>query len=384
LGLLGFAEIFAGLCRMSISALETGFPWAEAWDSRFGANRDVLLPEVQEELLGRVRRKVFGAIYIRPPVSLFSPRRIPALRSKRYPNGNPWITGEREQRAVSRGNLIAAFVARVMRVAARARIPIGVEIPSASQFLWLPVIKDALTTGLWELTNLDLCRHGSSWQKPTTVASSSWSFSSLSRHCVCARGHLSYSGQTAAGESLAALSTVLPRDYCLKALRNLEGPKGWRRDSLLDELTFAEGEPEEECEVPPHPRAAKGPPVSRVWARPSRWVRIAQARRRNHEEHINEAEARALLMALKHVGRSASQRGRKVMCLSDSLVVIGCMAKGRSSSWRMNRYCRQAASLTLFWGTRVYLRYISTKVNPADGPSRGKAIGPVRKHHLKR
>jgi hypothetical protein len=64
---LGFAEIFGGLCSMCNAALRKGFAWAEAWDSRFGATRDLLLPLVQEELMGRLRRGMFGAIYVRPP-----------------------------------------------------------------------------------------------------------------------------------------------------------------------------------------------------------------------------------------------------------------------------------------------------------------------------
>ena len=91
--------------------------------------------------------------------------------------------------------------------------------------------------------------------------------------------------------------------------------------------------------------------------------------------HINELEGAALLMAVKHLGRSSLRRGQKVLMLSDSLVVVGAVSKGRSSSWRVNSYCRRIAAHLMFWGPRLYLRYINTRVNPADGPSRGGRIG---------
>ena len=103
------------------------------------------------------------------------------------------------------------------------------------------------------------------------------------------------------------------------------------------------------------------------------------------DDHINEQEARALLLAVRHSGRAPGMRGRRVLIFTDSLVVLGAFAKGRSSSWRINRHCLRAAAIALFWGTRFYFRYINTRVNPADGPSRGRRIGalPVKKTTLK-
>ena len=74
------------------------------------------------------------------------------------------------------------------------------------------------------------------------------------------------------------MSAVLPETYCDRAMGTLEGTKGWPKSEILLEQTFGGNPNDEEDEVPPHPRAAKGPPVSRAWTRPSRWVRIAQAR----------------------------------------------------------------------------------------------------------
>ena len=57
--------------------------------------------------------------------------------------------------------------------------------------------------------------------------------------------------------------------------------------------------------------------------------------------------------------------------LLDSRVVIGAVAKGRSSSTRLNRVIKQIAALCFVGGLVLHLVFIPTEHNPADHPSRG-------------
>ena len=56
-------------------------------------------------------------------------------------------------------------------------------------------------------------------------------------------------------------------------------------------------------------------------------------------------------------------------------VPLGALAKGRSSSPALLRLCRQAAAISLGFGMRLYLRYVPSEWNIADGPSRGLGVG---------
>ena len=55
---------------------------------------------------------------------------------------------------------------------------------------------------------------------------------------------------------------------------------------------------------------------------------------------------------------------------------MGVISKGRSSSPPLLRLARQAAAISLVSGIfPTMVRYIPSEVNPADGPSRGLAVG---------
>ena len=60
---------------------------------------------------------------------------------------------------------------------------------------------------------------------------------------------------------------------------------------------------------------------------------------------------------------------------TDSQVVVGALGKGRASSHQLLRLCRMAAAVQLACGIRLYLRWVPSESNVADGPSRGGAKG---------
>jgi len=101
----------------------------------------------------------------------------------------------------------------------------------------------------------------------------------------------------------------------------------------------------------------------------SQW-RTALVRKWKWKEHNNLGEARSAIWATERAAR-AGGRNHRCVVYSDSQVVIGAWAKGRSSSLLLNRLCRVQAALCLLYGMRVYMRYVSSGENLADGPSRG-------------
>jgi hypothetical protein len=87
-------------------------------------------------------------------------------------------------------------------------------------------------------------------------------------------------------------------------------------------------------------------------------------------EHINILETRAISTAVKWVLSFPYSIQHRVIILTDSLVSLFSISKGRSSSYQLLSRLRTLASLLLASGMRLYLRYVPSEDNPADFPSR--------------
>ena len=73
--------------------------------------------------------------------------------------------------------------------------------------------------------------------------------------------------------------------------------------------------------------------------------------------------------------RDRSAWGRRVLVFVDSQVTLCCVSKGRSSRPGLNYVCRRIAALGLACEFTPVIRWVPTKRNHADGPSRGFVLG---------
>ena len=87
-------------------------------------------------------------------------------------------------------------------------------------------------------------------------------------------------------------------------------------------------------------------------------------------EHINDLELRSVCTAVRWVLTSPDSIERRVLLLSDSQVAVGALTKGRTSAHLLLRRLRPTCALLLASGIRLSVRWIPSKLNPADGPSR--------------
>ena len=92
-------------------------------------------------------------------------------------------------------------------------------------------------------------------------------------------------------------------------------------------------------------------------------------------EHIVTKEARPICTLIRHLASEVRPGGSRVVFLfADSSPNIGAWAKGRSSSKRLDRHLRQVAPDLLLTDLQIAVPYVSTKSNPADAPTRGRAV----------
>ena len=111
---------------------------------------------------------------------------------------------------------------------------------------------------------------------------------------------------------------------------------------------------------------------------PDHWDRwkIAVSNRWNHPAHINVLELYAETISMSWVLRKGSPRvPRRFVLLQDSQVAVHAGSKGRSSSFPLLLALRRTAGLLLAGNLYADRLWIPSKANPADGPSRGRAIG---------
>lgn len=95
---------------------------------------------------------------------------------------------------------------------------------------------------------------------------------------------------------------------------------------------------------------------------------------RHDVSHINVAEVRAYLSALKWLGKRQASRDARHLLYQDSGVVVCAAMKGRSSSPQLARILRQCAAVQFACGLWPSSSWVPTDHNPADGPSRGRAV----------
>jgi len=82
-------------------------------------------------------------------------------------------------------------------------------------------------------------------------------------------------------------------------------------------------------------------------------------------------------MLSKHLSRASTSWDQKVLVLVDSLVALGAVRKMRSSSISLLRQLLPIGMAALTLGVRLEPRWIRSRFNPADGPSRGQPVGPA-------
>ena len=236
-----------------------------------------------------------------------------------------------------------------------------------------------------ELTvaSFDQCRLGATSRKPTSLASSSPSVRSW-EELVCTHGsHPGLIGRGPDGNFKTKQAQAYPPEFC-RRLAQLH----------LDEfLARKAAEPEEETsEGLPLPRGAEEaavealaplvepgdhlpiPPIGWGWDPLPRWSEVCRWRWKT-EEHINILECRAVLTALRRIARSMSSWGRRIMIFVDSQVTLCALSKGRSSRAQINHTCRRACACVLAFDLSVVYRWVPSKRNHADGPSRGCPVG---------
>ena len=91
---------------------------------------------------------------------------------------------------------------------------------------------------------------------------------------------------------------------------------------------------------------------------------------RHGKEHINSLELRAILNSVRWRIEHCGHINRRMLHLTDSLVCLHALTRGRTSSRRLRATMSRINALVLCSNAQFFWAYVSTDTNPADKPSR--------------
>ena len=134
------------------------------------------------------------------------------------------------------------------------------------------------------------------------------------------------------------------------------------RTQLLDYIMIQSG-----TEIPVRYHRLRASIPGSLW----RWRIVSGWQWTGSPEHINVLEARACLTTLKWRAAQLKQQDTRFVHLVDSLVVLHCLTRGRSSSKKLRRTVMRIGSLLLATGLQPVWGYIESSQNPADNHPAG-------------
>ena len=377
----GFLELFAGSAHLAMAVKALHLSWTEDWEVERGPQFDLLDTDNLARLFADIRGGAYWFVHLGPPCSSFSRARLPRVRTLQHINGLPNLSVE-AQKFVDDGTHMMLVAVEICHWCHQCGVHFSLENPDSSlMFLHPAMLKLKAEVKAFDV-QLDYCAFGEAWRKPTRLLTTCEELHVLGRRCTPRAGRCSTSGRPHislrgtvpvghetfsawAGQLWTKVATAYPMGFCeqfAKALASMSPAGAGRPGGLV-----GAARPCARLSAPP-------PELPKRWQTPARWHLVLAARWAK-EEHQNVLECRAAVAVLRRLSRSSKAWGRRVLIATDSLVTLGVLVKGRSSSAPLLAVAREAAAVQLVCGIRPYWRWVASEHNWADGPSRGEGVG---------
>ncbi len=221
-------ELFAGSCRWSKAAALAG-EWVLSVDLRFGDHHDLSKVKLQRCVLGWIQAGWVRYVLAGFPCGSFSKARNipggpPALRDAANVAGFSDLRPADADK-VHLGNLLLAFVCRLIRACRHARVPGIFENPWTSWAWAMPAMQRCLALPGVRHSRSDFCQWGMPWKKATGLLTLYCDPLRIECKCtgrgLCSRTrlpHIQLKG-TCKGVFLTHLAEPYPRKLCRALVR---------------------------------------------------------------------------------------------------------------------------------------------------------------------
>eukprot|EP00438_Fugacium_kawagutii_P019732 Skav213561 [mRNA] locus=scaffold263:154967:157288:+ [translate_table: standard] len=364
-----FCEVFKGSGHLSSAFKDQKLRVHPGFEIKDGAHGDVLNPAAFLAIVGLICRRVVRAWHVAPVCTTFGTLRRPRLRSILQPFG--FDPNEDATHEGNRGGFI-------LWLCLAYGLLCSMEQPGGSVMYRMDLFKKLLERGCYS-TRFPFCGWGTPFQKLSWWIGNNPFLAGLTAKCTCgfAGKHFRVQGTfdrwrrqqfkrlcrpSAAAvfgrdpglhEHVAHFSAAYPKPLCTHIAK-----------VCFDIFATAEEEgPEADISLP----LGSPPRWMGQLARSLKWQKLLQYEfhKRNH---INVNEHLSYRSLMKHM--SKTQPHSRFCTLLDSRVVIGCNAKGRSSSRQLNFYLGSTLPYIIGGDLYPFLLHVGTDDNASDDISR--------------
>lgn len=371
-----FCEVFRGTGNLSNSHKAVGLSVHPGFEIADGPQGDVLEPSTALAIVGLIARRVVRVWHIAPVCTTFGTLRRPRLRSKLIPFGF-----DPDQDDTHLGNKFAMRGGFILFLCLYYDLLVSGEQPGGSVMFRLDIFVRLQQAGFFSI-RFPFCNWGTPFQKMSWWLANNPLLKELSDQCHCgaAGAHFRVRG-TFDHQRLAQFKRL-----CRPSAKNVFG-----RDPLSGEpvAKFSAGYPiplcdyvanlncrqlgsEDRVREPSYLRPFSSPPnwIGQL-GRSLPWKKVIQFSFKQ-SNHINVNEQLSYRSLLKHVSKTTPHS--RFCALLDSRVVIGCNAKGRSSSKQLNFYLSSALPYIVGGDLYPFLLHIGSSDNFSDDISRFVAL----------
>ena len=367
-----FCEVFRGHGDLSKAHAALGLEVHPGFEIKDGAHGDVLRSSTMLYIIGLICRRVVRCFHVAPVCTTFGTLRRPRSRSKVCPFGfNP------DDAATAEGNAFALRAACILQLCDFYQLLCSAEQPGGSVMYRLRAFSQLLQQKYSSVT-FPFCNFGTPFQKMSCWLFNNPSLAVLQGSCSCGHGgaHFQVRGTfdhrqrrlfcrlcrpsaqavfgrvPTLGQPVAGFSSGYPLPLC-QLVAQLNQRAIQDREAVPDEDLA---------------RPLSSPPrwIGEL-ARALPWKKLLQYRFRKNN-HINIDESLAYRSLLRHLAKT--RPSSRFCVLLDSRVVIGCSAKGRSSSTQLNYYLSTGLPYLIGGDLYPYQLHVGTHENPADDVSR--------------
>ena len=229
------------------------------------------------------------------------------------------------------------------------------------------------------------CQFGAAWMKPTQIAASYEEIKGASRLCGGGHAHLILRGKTAEGGWKTTLAASYPMELCRVwascCTSKGSGKQGTRGPQLP---TIPEHVGSSCCVRGWDPIV---PVESRVEPLPDSMLiesdyQLLYNHAWLHAEPIHQLEARAAVKCIQHASRTPACRQKRLLVLNDNMAVVMAMNKGRCRDFLLLRLTRKVCAYVLAHRIHARFRYVESKRNVADGPTRPDTWRPEQRSEV--
>ena len=338
-----FIEVCGGSGVVTKALLKMSINCGPVIDLSFSQQYDLTNGRVVEWLIFLLESDRLQSFLVSPPCTTFSPAAHPACRSYECPRG--FSNSEK----VLLGNRLAFVSLALLMVGLRLKkFGLG-EQPRRSKMRWLKEWARLLLLGAREAW-LSSCMYGSVHQKEFTFVGVNMQVQWLHRACSRDHSHVKIEGAWTKPSSV----------YC-------EG-LAWTLAQLFHDHLKAKEVCNERLFVA---TAGLEDALGNDLCSGLRWKPFDDWYWR-FPVHINVLEAQAVVRLLRRLAHEGGDL--RVSVLIDSHVVRSCGARGRSSAGSLRPVLKKIAALSLSHGLYIAPRFVPTRLNPADCPTRNTPL----------